>query len=112
MNDNPNGPTLTGIYRVIWRWHFFAGIIVAPILFFMAATGALYIFRQELDEWWRYDVYYSPVQQSTRATLDAQVSAALANADAGGHLERISLFSNPERTRKSASTAMMTSING
>ncbi len=37
------------LFRVVWRWHFYAGVIVAPILMVAAATGALYIFRDELE---------------------------------------------------------------
>ncbi|HUE17770.1 MAG TPA: PepSY domain-containing protein, partial [Planctomycetaceae bacterium] len=37
------------LYRVIWRWHFYAGMIVAPALIVVAATGALYIFKDELE---------------------------------------------------------------
>ena len=37
------------LYRVIWRWHFYAGMIIAPALIVVAATGALYIFKDELE---------------------------------------------------------------
>src|SRR5690349_10763774 len=52
--DPPSADTRqTGIgdrlYRVIWRWHFYAGMIVAPVLIVVAATGALYIFKDELE---------------------------------------------------------------
>ncbi len=36
-------------YRVIWRWHFYAGMIIAPALIVVAATGAIYIFKDELE---------------------------------------------------------------
>ena len=37
------------LYRVVWRWHFYAGMIIAPALIVVAATGALYIFKDELE---------------------------------------------------------------
>ena len=32
------------LYRVVWRWHFYAGMIITLPLIVVAATGALYIF--------------------------------------------------------------------
>ena len=51
------GPTMTdarstelsGPYRAVWRWHFYAGVLVAPFLMLMALTGGLYLFKGELD---------------------------------------------------------------
>lgn len=40
-------------YRRVWRWHFFAGLFVAPLLLVLALTGALYLFDAEIDDWWQ-----------------------------------------------------------
>lgn len=40
---------LSDAYRVVWRWHFYAGLLVLPILMLMALTGALYLFKDEID---------------------------------------------------------------
>ena len=40
---------LSGAYRVVWRWHFYAGFLVLPILMLMALTGGLYLFKDEID---------------------------------------------------------------
>ncbi|WP_408015571.1 PepSY-associated TM helix domain-containing protein [Rhizobium alarense] len=37
------------LYRAIWRWHFFAGLLVAPFMISLAVTGALYLFHEEID---------------------------------------------------------------
>ena len=37
------------LYRVVWRWHFYAGMIITLPLIVVAATGALYIFKDELE---------------------------------------------------------------
>ena len=37
------------LYRTIWRWHFFAGLLVLPFLVMMAVTGGAYLFKPELD---------------------------------------------------------------
>ena len=40
---------LSGAYRAVWRWHFYAGLLVLPFLMLMALTGALYLFKTEID---------------------------------------------------------------
>lgn len=37
-------------HRTIWRWHFWAGLIVAPFLLMLSATGAIYLFNDELND--------------------------------------------------------------
>lgn len=37
-------------YRAIWRWHFYAGLIVAPFLLILAVTGAIYLFNDEIED--------------------------------------------------------------
>ncbi|WP_188065161.1 PepSY-associated TM helix domain-containing protein [Sphingobium sp. KCTC 72723] len=39
----------TAFYRAIWRWHFYAGLIVLPVLALMAITGALYLYKPEVE---------------------------------------------------------------
>lgn len=36
-------------YRSVWRWHFYAGLMVLPVLMLMALTGALYLFKPEIE---------------------------------------------------------------
>ena len=38
------------LYRLVWRWHFFAGLVCLPVLSLMAITGALYLFRDEIND--------------------------------------------------------------
>lgn len=42
---------LSGAYRTVWRMHFFAGLISLPFLMLMALTGAIYLFKPEIDDW-------------------------------------------------------------
>ncbi|MBL8994197.1 MAG: PepSY domain-containing protein [Spirochaetia bacterium] len=43
-----------------WRWHFFAGLIVAPILIVSAFTGGLYVLKPYIDEWTYGDLLRVP----------------------------------------------------
>ncbi|TWB23398.1 putative iron-regulated membrane protein [Nitrospirillum amazonense] len=42
----PYGP----LYRLVWRWHFYAGLAVAPFLVILAVTGAIYLFNDEIND--------------------------------------------------------------
>jgi uncharacterized iron-regulated membrane protein len=38
------------LYRRVWRWHFFAGLICLPFILSLAITGALYLFHKQIDD--------------------------------------------------------------
>lgn len=40
----------TETYNRIWRWHFYAGLIITPIMLVMAITGCIYLFESEIDD--------------------------------------------------------------
>lgn len=45
---NENHSSSAKLYRLFWRWHFYAGMIVAPIILLASVTGGLYVFIEEL----------------------------------------------------------------
>lgn len=55
----------SGLYRRVWRWHFFAGLVCVPFIFSLAVTGAIYLFHAQID-----DVVYAR-QMLRVATTDA-----------------------------------------
>ncbi|MBR9864755.1 MAG: PepSY domain-containing protein [Rhodobacteraceae bacterium] len=38
-----------GLYRAVWRWHFYAGLLVLPFLILLAVTGGIYLFKDEIN---------------------------------------------------------------
>ncbi len=65
-------------YRAIWRWHFYAGLIVAPFLLILSVTGAIYLFNDEIDDATRPGMRFVepygvrlPPSQLVRAALHA-----------------------------------------
>ena len=36
-------------YNLAWRWHFYAGLFVAPVMILLAVTGIIYLFKPQLD---------------------------------------------------------------
>ncbi|MEE7547867.1 hypothetical protein HF319_13185, partial [Xanthomonas sp. Kuri4-1] len=65
-------------YRAVWRWHFYAGLLVLPLLAWLALTGAAYLYQQPLDAWFHRTLKH--VEPGGGAPLPAQrlVDAALA----------------------------------
>ncbi|MBL26807.1 MAG: peptidase M4 [Rhodospirillaceae bacterium] len=37
-------------YATIWRWHFYAGLFVAPFLVVLSITGLIYLFNTEIND--------------------------------------------------------------
>jgi uncharacterized iron-regulated membrane protein len=39
----------TVTYRGLWRWHFHAGMLCIPFVIILAITGAIYVFKPQID---------------------------------------------------------------
>jgi len=44
------------LYLAVWRWHFYAGIFVIPLMLLLSVTGAIYLFKFEFEQWWYRDL--------------------------------------------------------
>lgn len=40
----------TALYNQIWRWHFYAGVLITPILIVMALTGGIYLLQPQIED--------------------------------------------------------------
>jgi len=91
----PSG-TSDRLYRIVWRWHFYAGMIVAPALIVVAATGALYIFKDELEAVVYPGVtYVQPAAE--RASYEQQMAAVRAASPGATRMVLLQVFTNPKR---------------
>jgi len=64
-------------YRIIWRWHFYAGLFCLPFIVVLSLSGAIYLFKPQIDAY--LDRPYDRLALSEPVkTLDEQVEAALA----------------------------------
>lgn len=80
-------------YSTLWRWHFYAGLICAPILIVVALTGAIYTFREEIDEF-RFAKIMRVEPVPSHAPLKDQCIAAQ-NASLGGNLTFVRVPGDP-----------------
>ncbi|KXG86336.1 PepSY-associated TM helix domain-containing protein [Agrobacterium bohemicum] len=65
------------LYRAVWRWHFYAGLLVLPFLITLAITGGLYLFKTELDALIHADLKQVEIGQQ-HVAASQMLAAALA----------------------------------
>lgn len=86
MRSEPTAD-LSGPYRAVWRWHFYAGVFVMPVLMLLALTGGLYLFKDEIDGFLYRDMIRVPAVQ-TQAAPETWVASA-AQAAGGGRVANL-----------------------
>ncbi len=99
MNIERKGDTITrlSLYRAIWRWHFFAGLMIIPALLNLAITGSLYLFKDEINNsFFSYRYNVSPADKR----LDPQ--AIVQNAVNAIHGSSATAYRSPPSDTRSA----------
>lgn len=65
------------LHRMLWRWHFYAALFVLPFVLILATTGAVYLFRPQLDRW--EERAWLGLGTQGAVSADRQLAAALAS---------------------------------
>ncbi|SMF17434.1 Uncharacterized iron-regulated membrane protein [Alteromonadaceae bacterium Bs31] len=63
------------LYRTLWRWHFYAGIFCIPFIISLSITGAIYLFKPQIDAWFERDMQQLQMV-GDRSSPQQQISAA------------------------------------
>jgi uncharacterized iron-regulated membrane protein len=63
------------VYARVWRWHFYAGLYVAPFMLMLAATGLVMLSAGPIDDWLYADRLFVPAPGEARVSLDQQIAA-------------------------------------
>ena len=71
----------TATYRTIWRWHFYAGLFVLPFVLLLSISGAIYLFKPQIDQWEERD--FRGLSLEGAVSADRQLEAAKAAFPAG-----------------------------
>jgi len=80
-------------YRIIWRWHFYAGLFCLPFIVVLSLSGAVYLFKPQIDAF--LDRPYDHLALAGEAkSFDQQVAAAIA-ATPGARLKALELRADP-----------------
>ena len=82
------------LYRVVWRWHFYAGLILAPVLMISAITGLMYIFKDDFRDASNPSAVF---RSSSQPPLAPEALLAALPREVGP-VDRLTLFAEPERS--------------
>jgi uncharacterized iron-regulated membrane protein len=64
------------LYRTIWRWHFYAGLMVIPFIIVLALSGTFFLFKPQIERWEERAFQNLPTANAVPAST--QVQSALA----------------------------------
>ncbi|MGE4306920.1 MAG: PepSY-associated TM helix domain-containing protein [Novosphingobium sp.] len=64
------------LYRTVWRWHFYAGLLIIPMVLVLSVTGGIYLFKPQIDRWEERNFRNYPIEKSVSPS--AQRDAVLA----------------------------------
>jgi uncharacterized iron-regulated membrane protein len=90
------GVEANALYRTLWRWHFYAGLFVIPFIVVLSLTGAVYLFKPQIESF--EESSFRSLSTTSAVTPTAQVAAAVA-AFPGARLDHYRL---PERPSDAA----------
>ncbi|WP_322739953.1 PepSY-associated TM helix domain-containing protein [Delftia tsuruhatensis] len=95
-------------YKAVWRWHFYAGLLVLPFLAWLAVTGGLYVFKNQIDGFFHDRLLHVAQPQTPRAAHSHQEIAAAALAAQPGKLLKYLPAPGPTRTAE----ALIATVDG
>ena len=72
-------PSGGALYLTVWRWHFYAGILVAPFVIFLAITGGIYLWKPQFEAW-RYRALFTVLAQNPTVVVSAEAQLRAAEA--------------------------------
>lgn len=79
------------LYRTIWRWHFYAGLFVLPFILILSVTGAIYLFKPQIDRW--EERAFQRLSMERAVSPDVQLQSVMATYPTG----RMNYYRLPER---------------
>ncbi len=85
----------TQIYLAVWRWHFWSGLLITPVLIIVSLTGSIYVFKAEIERWLYPEVMFvEPVGEA--GLVEGFISAI--NAEYRQHeISFVNFYEDPER---------------
>lgn len=84
------------LYRVMWRWHFYMGLLITPILIIVSVAGSIYVFKDELEPLMYPDLMF--VTPSTEPTIPPSQAIAAAEAKLPNNtVHGLSAHADPQR---------------
>ena len=83
-------------YRTIWRWHFYAGVLVTPVILWAAITGSLFIFVNDLEPLIYQELYFVEPGES-KVSLE-EMANLVRQAYPDSHIDSVSVQEDQTRS--------------
>ncbi|SAL42001.1 PepSY-associated TM helix domain-containing protein [Caballeronia telluris] len=85
-------------HRTLWRWHFYAGLFVMPLLIVLAITGTLYCFQPQIEPLLYRDRMIVEAQAVPRLPRDVLLAKAAASEPRNAVPSTAQIDSDPRRS--------------
>ncbi len=70
----------TKLYRALWRWHFYAGLLSLPFVIILSITGSIYLFKPQLEAFREAQYQLPATPTRVAAPANKVIAAALTHA--------------------------------
>ncbi|MDQ0187492.1 PepSY domain-containing protein [Cytobacillus sp. FSL R5-0569] len=87
-----------GFYNRFWRWHFFAGIFIAPLLITLTLSGIGYLFFPEVENQLYDDLFFGDSESNEQLTIEEGIEKVEKDFH-GFAVTKISIMEEPYNTR-------------
>ena len=88
-----NPATYSAFYRMVWRWHFYAGLFCTPFIFILSLSGSIYLFKPQIDAYIDRPFNHLTLSGAPKS-LDAQIAAAVLSQP-GARLKNLEIRNDP-----------------
>lgn len=61
---------MKNLYNRFWRWHFFAGLFITPLLLTLTISGIGYLFYTDVENKLYSDAFFGDSKETTNITID------------------------------------------
>ncbi|CAH1209429.1 hypothetical protein PAECIP111893_03020 [Paenibacillus plantiphilus] len=105
---SPGSRLFPALYQSVWRWHFYAGVLFAPLLVILAFSGSVYLFKPQIEGYLYKDMLSVSEVGAASLTTD-ELIAKTVRAYPGTTISSITLPDQPDATIKMAASRNGTS---
>jgi len=102
----PAPQATAALYRMVWRWHFYAAVYVLPLMVVLALSGALFLFKPQVERW--EERAFRNLPASGAVAPSSQVMMALASEPGA----RLAYYRLPERAGDAAAVHLALASGG
>lgn len=85
-------------YNIFWRWHFYAGIFIAPLLITLTISGIGYLFYTDVENQLYDDLFFGDSNKSESVSIDEAIGNA-ENQYEGYSVAKVSVLNGDYNTR-------------